>query len=84
MQMATLSTHDYKKQIENNVTYQQSQPMKNPSPVVAVGVVKSDEGEILISMATGENEQNQNSHAVLKNSVLQHIDLPDVSSISKH
>jgi len=48
--------------------------MKNPSPVVAVAVGKLDEGEILLSMATGENEQNQNSPAVEKGSVLQHMD----------
>lgn len=52
--------------------------MKNPSPVVAVAVVKLDEGEILLSMATGENEQNQNSLALKKGSVLLHMDLQNI------
>lgn len=43
--------------------------------MVAVAVVKLDEGEILLSMATGENEQNQNSLALEKGSVLPHMDL---------
>jgi len=58
--------------------------MKNPSPVVAVGVVKSDEGEILLSMATGESEQNQSSLALEKDSVLLHMDLQNIHSMSTH
>ena len=53
--------------------------MKNPSLTVAVAFVGMNEDEILISMATGEKEQYQNSLALEKDSIpLLHRDLQNV------
>jgi hypothetical protein len=66
-------------------TYWQSPQTKNPSLMVAVAIGEMNEAELLLSTGTGENEQNQNSPALEKGSVLLlHLDLQNIPKQSEN